>query len=99
MAKIEQDNRILAELDHSRSTTLGELALVGAYFHPYFMLHQPRSMYEHVAGFFVALVDFVFDLLNGVIVGGIWAVLFAVKAATGRKTRLCEIMGEHCCEL
>lgn len=24
MAKIEQDNRILAELDHSRSTTLGE---------------------------------------------------------------------------
>lgn len=23
MAKIEQDNRILAELDHSRSTTLG----------------------------------------------------------------------------
>lgn len=25
MAKIEQDNRILAELDHSRSTTLGKL--------------------------------------------------------------------------
>lgn len=25
MAKIEQDNRILAELEHSRSTTLGEL--------------------------------------------------------------------------
>lgn len=24
MAKIEQDNRILAELDHSRSTTLGK---------------------------------------------------------------------------
>lgn len=29
MAKIEQDNRILAELDHSRSTTLGEFLVVG----------------------------------------------------------------------
>lgn len=27
MAKIEQDNRILAELDHSRSTTLGKLEI------------------------------------------------------------------------
>lgn len=26
MAKIEQDNRILAELDHSRSTTLGKFS-------------------------------------------------------------------------
>ncbi|KAH1018072.1 hypothetical protein HUJ05_005894 [Dendroctonus ponderosae] len=29
MAKIEQDNRILAELDHSRNTTLGTLASTG----------------------------------------------------------------------
>lgn len=28
MAKIEQDNRILAELDHSRSTTLGTIFLI-----------------------------------------------------------------------
>lgn len=28
MAKIEQDNRILAELDHSRSTTLGKFTSI-----------------------------------------------------------------------
>lgn len=51
MAKIEQDNRILAELDHSRSTTLGKLessAMYQIFINRFFCFHSNKKLYTYI---------------------------------------------------